>query len=121
MPHTGGAGGNGNDIEWSLLKGSVRLLILSLLEESPMYGYQILKRVGEFLGSKPKPSTIYTILAELERRGLVKSNTGLRKYYSLTGNGRRVLHEIRERSGGRIRRLISIILGGQKQDRKSVV
>ena len=103
-----------NDIEWGFFKGSIRLLILSLLEESSMHGYQILKRVEEFFGSKPKLSTIYTILAELERKGLVKSNMGLKKYYSLTDNGKRILHEIRRRNEEKIKRLISTILGSHK-------
>ena len=103
-----------SEIEWGFFKGSIRLLILSLLESSSMHGYQILKRVEEFIGSRPKLSTVYTILAELERKGLVKSNTGLKKYYSLTDKGKRLLQEIRKRNEERMKRIISAILEGYR-------
>ncbi len=103
-----------SDIEWGFFKGSIRLLILTLLEGSPMHGYQILKRVEKFIGSRPKLSTVYTILAELERKGLVKSNSGFKRYYSLTDKGKKLLHEIRKRNEDRMKRLVSTILEGYK-------
>jgi PadR family transcriptional regulator PadR len=80
-----------------LLKGSVALLILKLLSERDMYGYEIIQESArrsrdafEF-----KEGTLYPALHQLHKRGLLRSEwrTGKsnkpRKYYSLTAAGRR--------------------------------
>ncbi len=78
-----------------LLKGNTDLLILSLLEREPMYGYQMIKELerrsqGFFrLGE----GTLYPALHRLERAGLVQGRwqrlpSGQeRRYYSLTRKG----------------------------------
>jgi len=78
-----------------LLKGNTDFLILSLLEQEPMYGYQMIKELerrsqGFFrLGE----GTLYPALHRLERAGLVEGRweqlpSGQdRRYYSLTPKG----------------------------------
>ena len=86
-----------------LLKGSTVTLVLSLLEEGPMYGYQLMKEIerrSEGIFKLPQ-GTLYPLLYNLERKGLIKgkwrSEGGRnRKYYSLTAKGRRVLERSRE-------------------------
>ena len=75
-----------------LLKGSTETLILSLLAEESMYGYQLVKEMG--LRSSGyfhlKEGTLYPALHRLERNKLVKgrwedSPTGQsRRYYHIT-------------------------------------
>ena len=84
-----------------LLKGNTDILILSLLEVEPMYGYQMIKELerrsqGFFrLGE----GTLYPALHRLERAGLVQGRwqrlpSGQeRRYYSLTRKGERRLEE----------------------------
>ena len=82
-----------------LLKGSTDTLLLSLLAERPMYGYQIVKETeyrssGYFVF---KESTLYPALHRLEREGLVAGNwtrysgSQQRRYYFITDKGRLAL------------------------------
>ena len=75
------------------------LLILGLLEQQDMYGYQMiemLERRSNHMFTL-KAGTLYPILHELERQGLVSSYEGQpdagkpRRYYRLTREGRHAL------------------------------
>ncbi|MCD6510199.1 MAG: PadR family transcriptional regulator [Thermoprotei archaeon] len=98
-------------MEWMLLRGALRLLILALLEDSIMQGYQVVKHVESLIGEKPSLSTIYTILSNLEKEGLIKSLKGETKRYMITERGRALLRRIRSESKSRILKLIHRILG----------
>lgn len=88
-------------IDKSLLTGSTTTLILKLLEEKDMYGYQMI----EILAQKSddtfnlKAGTLYPILHNLENNGIVESykeeaiNGRTRKYYHLTSKGKKLLRE----------------------------
>jgi len=55
-----------------------------------MYGQEVAEEIGKRRGSRPNPGTIYPALKELEKRGLVKSNTiGRKTTYHLTEKGRK--------------------------------
>ncbi len=84
-----------------LLKGSTVILILSLLNREPMYGYQMITEIernssGVF---SFKEGTLYPILHALESEGHVEAywteNEGerKRKYYRITDEGRGHLKE----------------------------
>lgn len=79
------------------LTGTVGVLILSLLSERPMYGYEIL-REAEGRSARQfqmKEGTLYPALHAMERAGFLKAewrvgeNGRSRKYYALTAKGRR--------------------------------
>lgn len=78
-----------------LIKGSANSLLLCLLEEKPMYGYQIVKELearsqGYF---KFKEGTLYPALYRLEKSGLITGkwqilpNGRQRRYYYITAKG----------------------------------
>lgn len=79
------------------LTGTVTVLILSLLGERPMYGYEILQEAERRSARQfqMKEGTLYPALHTLERAGLLQAEwrdgaTGrARKYYRLTAKGRR--------------------------------
>jgi len=79
------------------LTGTVGVLILSLLAERPMYGYEILREAERRSARQfqMKEGTVYPALHQMERAGLLRgecreSETGrARKYYALTAKGRR--------------------------------
>ena len=84
-----------------LLKGSTETLLLSLLKNQPMYGYQIIKELekrsrGYF---RFKEGTLYPALHRLEASGLVSGRwerlpSGQeRRYYHLTEKGLHLLEE----------------------------
>jgi PadR family transcriptional regulator len=78
-----------------LFMSSSYSLLLSLLEERPMYGYQIVKELesrsqGYF---KFKEGTLYPALHRLEKSGLIAGNWEMlangrqRRYYHITVKG----------------------------------
>jgi DNA-binding PadR family transcriptional regulator len=71
-------------IERPLIRGLLRLLILGALSKGESYGYQVYRRVKEVTKSKVSLSTFYTILWELERRGLIARSSDR---YMLTERG----------------------------------
>jgi PadR family transcriptional regulator, regulatory protein PadR len=92
-------------IDKGLLGGSTILLLLSLLEESDRYGYEIIKEL-ETRSDKAfqfKEGTLYPILHKLENIGYVKSymskgDTGKeRRYYQITKAGKKQLAEEKEK------------------------
>lgn len=83
--------------------GHLRLYLLSLLDESPKHGYELIQALGERFGGTYVPSagTIYPRLAKLEEEGLVsKSADGRKTVYSITDAGRAELHEREGELGG---------------------
>ena len=79
-----------------LVRSSTDLVVLTLLMERPMYGYEILVTLadrgnGEF---RFKQGTLYPLLYRLEREGWIKAKWETpesgkkRKVYSLTSDGR---------------------------------
>ena len=79
-----------------LTKGSADSLLLCLIGQQPMYGYQIVKELekrsqGYF---KFKEGTLYPALHRLEKAGLtlgkwqLLSNGRPRRYYHITAKGR---------------------------------
>ena len=86
-----------------LLKGNTEPLLLSLIEQEPMYGYQLVKEMerrskGYF---RFKEGTLYPALHRLEKEGLLQgkwesSPSGQeRRYYHITAKGQCVLIEKR--------------------------
>lgn len=79
--------------------GDLRLYILSLLDEAPRHGYDLMQALSERTGGTYSPSagTIYPRLAKLEEEGLVtKTVDGRKTVYEITDTGR---DEVRAREG----------------------
>ncbi|RKD25029.1 DNA-binding protein [Ammoniphilus oxalaticus] len=88
-------------INKELLKGSTVILILTLLNERPMYGYEMIKEIEKSSGGifSFKEGTLYPILHGLETDQYAESfwseqeGTRRRKYYRITDKGKRQLKE----------------------------
>lgn len=91
-------------IDKGLIGGSTTLLILSLLKERDMYGYEIIRELEIRSDNtfKFKEGTLYPVLHRLENEGYIKSyrdkgDTGKeRKYYQITSKGKKQLIEERK-------------------------
>ena len=78
-----------------ITKGTLQLVVLGLLKERPMYGYEIVKTVNERTSGTLlwREAALYPALRRMERRGLVSGRwvSGplgkRRRYYSLTKKG----------------------------------
>ncbi|MCH5191928.1 MAG: PadR family transcriptional regulator [Oscillospiraceae bacterium] len=87
-------------ISKELAKGSTGLLVLSVLSNGELYGYQIIKTV-ELMSEnvfQMNEGTLYPILHSLEKEGFLTSrwceseeNSRKRKYYKITDKGRKEL------------------------------
>ena len=81
----------------TLTKGSLELLILSILEEGELHGYEITKRIEDRSSSRLRfrRSSVYPVLGRMEKKGWVVrqwTNGGRRRcYFTLTEDGSRAL------------------------------
>jgi PadR family transcriptional regulator PadR len=85
------------EVQTKLAKGLLDLIILQYLNQQPMHGYQIITRIRKSFGVYFGPSTIYPFMAQLEKKGYIKSqwNTDSerpRKVYTLTNDGKVMLN-----------------------------
>ena len=83
-------------VQTKLTKGLLDLIILELLEKQPMHGYQIITTVRKSFGVYFGPSTIYPLLALMEKKNYIKCEWNMngerpRKVYALTNNGKYLL------------------------------
>ena len=101
-----------------LIKGSTTMLVLELLKDENMYGYQMIKRLSEKSENvfELKEGTLYPILHTLESKGFITSywdetTAKKRKYYAITESGKQQLKNKKEEwkifAGG-----INKVLGG---------
>lgn len=98
-------------------KGSTTVLVLTLLAERPMYGYQLVKELEQRSGGyfNLKEGTLYPALHRLEKDGLVRSEWEVtdqgpaRKYYHLTDKGRRSLDKSADEWGTFARKLLTVL------------
>jgi len=76
--------------------GDMKYVILKLLREKPMHGYEVMKALEEQTQGcyKPSPGTVYPTLQWLEDEGLVRSeDVEGKKVYAITDEGRAFLEE----------------------------
>jgi PadR family transcriptional regulator PadR len=83
-----------------LLRGVVEPLLLFIIGELPIHGYEIARELDRRSGGyfDLAASTLYSALRRLESRGLVSSSWQYiarqkRRYYELTEKGRQILAE----------------------------
>ena len=80
-------------------RGLLDVCVLAAIKNEDSYGYQIIKDMKPYL--ELSESTLYTILKRLETAGLLTVRTAehdgrLRKYYHITGSGRKRIEEFRD-------------------------
>lgn len=81
-----------------MMKGSIDLLLLSLISQQDLYGYEISKRLKQLSDGMYEMSegTLYPALKRLEKKLWVESywhetDAGRRKYYKMTEDGMKEL------------------------------
>ncbi len=88
-------------IRGQLLKGTTPLLVLTVLREGELYGYEIAQRIRERSGGAFAPSegSLYPALHALESEGALVANWResdrgpRRRYYAITDKGQAMLAE----------------------------
>ncbi|MBU9711525.1 PadR family transcriptional regulator [Evansella tamaricis] len=84
-----------------LVKGSTSLMLLQLLDEKDMYGYEIVKEMESRSGNilQVKEGTLYPALHKLEKQHYIESywkepdRGPARKYYRITAEGKEILEQ----------------------------
>lgn len=87
-----------------MMAASTSMLLLKLLEEEDMYGYQMIRKLEERSDHvfSLKEGTMYPVLHALEEQGAVESyekaaeSGRMRKYYHLTKKGKKLLGKKKE-------------------------
>jgi PadR family transcriptional regulator PadR len=82
-------------VDRELKRGTLEMILLKLLSERPMYGYELVSTLEKRLGQQfqTKEGTLYPVLYRLENAGWVEAKwetveRGVpRKYYTLTSAG----------------------------------
>ncbi|MBP3543387.1 MAG: PadR family transcriptional regulator [Lachnospiraceae bacterium] len=98
-------------------KGLLEYCVLSQLQGGESYGYQMIKDISEYISISE--STLYPILRRLEAEGLVQTrnvehNNRIRRYFSLTEEGKMRLHNFVEERYELIR-VIEFISGKEQR------
>ena len=101
----------------NLVPGSTQMLLLRLLQESDMYGYQMIEELGNRSNDMflLKAGTLYPILHTLEQEGKIESYEAAgtagkpRKYYHLTQVGRQAL-DVQQKEWDRVSTAINRVL-----------
>lgn len=89
--------------ERELKRGTLEMVLLKLLSERPMYGYELVSTLEKRAGPnfQIKEGTLYPVLYRLDNAGYVETNwetldRGVpRKYYSLTESGEKQLEMLK--------------------------
>jgi PadR family transcriptional regulator, regulatory protein PadR len=84
-----------------LVKGSTSLILLQLLTEKDMYGYEIVKEMEQRSGHvlQVKEGTLYPALHKLEKQEYIEAywlemeKGPARKYYKITDSGKEILQK----------------------------
>jgi PadR family transcriptional regulator, regulatory protein PadR len=90
-------------ISSNVKRGSAELAILSVLEERPLHGYEIAKRIDRDTRGALRftLASLYPLLYRMESRGWLRATWGetpagrARRYYRLTAAGRKKLAPLR--------------------------
>jgi DNA-binding PadR family transcriptional regulator len=112
-------GGANMKVDKGLVSGSTTLLILELLKNEDLYGYQMIEHLEKRSNNifTLKAGTLYPLLHSLEQQGAVSSydieeNNRTRKYYSLTSAGRKLLSDKKEEWNAFFNAVNNVLYGG---------
>ncbi len=81
-------------------RGDLKYMVLGLLEEKPMHGYEVMQRLEEESGGyySASPGSVYPVLQMLEDQDYVRAEQhDGKKVYHITDAGRAYLDEHRDR------------------------
>ena len=92
------AGKGRRQFRWRIFeRGDLKFVILRMVSQKPMHGYEVMQALEEESGGcyKPSPGSVYPTLQMLEDEGLVRSREeeGGKKIYEITDQGREYLDQ----------------------------
>ena len=102
-----------------IIRGNIDTIILRLLQEKDMYGYEIVSEIKSRTNNlfEIKEATLYSVVQRLEKKELISSYKGVkshgrtRRYYRITPFGKAYYLELVKEFGNLIK-IMKKILGG---------
>jgi DNA-binding PadR family transcriptional regulator len=88
-----------NEMTAHFVKSHIEFIVLSILSSEPMCGKEIIDEIAEYFGVLMSPGTMYPLLRKLERQGLVRCESGIkRNTYMIPDSAKanRILNEYAE-------------------------
>jgi len=91
---------NGNIMGSEIRKGFLKMIVLKIISEKPIHGYDIIQEIeaktrGHWV---PSPGSVYPTLEYLESRGYISmEESDRKKVYTITEEGKKTLDLIDER------------------------
>ncbi|MCL2642099.1 MAG: PadR family transcriptional regulator [Candidatus Bathyarchaeota archaeon] len=84
------------EIQTKLTKNLLDMIVLQLINQQSMHGYQIITKTRKAFGVHFGPSTVYPLLSNLEKKGYLSSIWDMtaekpRKVFSITTAGKNIL------------------------------
>ncbi|WP_411682585.1 PadR family transcriptional regulator [Clostridium thailandense] len=110
------------EVNKEMIKGYIESIILSLLQDEDLYGYDIAKKIRNTSEEtfEIKEGTMYVVLKRLESKGLVESywddtisGGGRRRYHHITDKGKQYLVNS-QKEWDFFKGIIDKFLGGRK-------
>lgn len=103
------------------MAGIPELMILRLLQDAEMYGYEIVQAISARTGAvvAPGEGVVYPVLHGLEKNGALKSRRKTvggrsRVYYTLTAKGARRLSSLTDHWGA-LNRAVQAVFGSTRE------
>lgn len=90
------------DVNKEMIKGYIESIILSIIKNKDLYGYEISKQIRDISQNtfEIKEGTLYVVLKRLEKSNFVvpywddsESGGGRRRYYRITDEGLKYLED----------------------------
>ena len=103
-----------------LLKGILEGCVLAIIAEGETYGYEIIGELEKAGFEDIGEGTLYPVLTRLDKNKLIrcrraKSPLGpVRKYYSITAEGKKALDDFKDRYSRISASAISVLFGTKK-------
>ncbi|MDR2699299.1 MAG: PadR family transcriptional regulator [Nitrososphaerota archaeon] len=85
------------ETQTKLTKNLLDMIILRLINQQPMHGYQIMTKIRRIFGVYFGPSAIYPLLAKLEEQGYINSKWNIPllekpcKIFTITNTGKTMI------------------------------
>ena len=104
--------------------GELRLVLLTLIDDEPRHGYDLIRHIEELTGGSyaPSPGVIYPTLTMLDDMGLIEArqSDGAKKLFAITDAGRTELEANNETVEAALARLTAVGEETQRTDSASV-
>jgi DNA-binding PadR family transcriptional regulator len=81
------------EVQTKITKNLLDMIVLRLINQQSMHGYQIITKTRKIFGVYFSPSTVYPLLTNLEKKGYVNSKWNMttekpRKIFTITNTGK---------------------------------